>query len=78
MSDNKRFVVMTLGDARKLFPDAVSVYSEWCDEWGDVLIDTATGKVLATDFGELEDQFLCRDWSWVAPLLNALHEAAST
>lgn len=35
-------------------------------------------RVIGTDGGEPEDQTLGRDWSWVAPALNAAYEAGRT
>ncbi|GAF86353.1 unnamed protein product [marine sediment metagenome] len=51
--------------------DVPSVPNEY-DCW--VIVDTETGDSVGEDGGEPEDQLLVRDWSWVAPALNAASE----
>lgn len=42
-----------------------------------VIIDRYTGKIVGSDNAEPEDKLLCRDYYWIAELLNKVAQEAA-
>jgi hypothetical protein len=63
-----RYIVVDKNDER------VPEYER--DDFGWAIIDSVTGEFIGCDGGEPEDQLLVRDWSWVAPAMNAIRAQA--
>ena len=76
----KRFEVLSLNDAAKAGIDPLILGMKNANdfEFGWCIVEhlpDGTLILIGCDGGEPEDQLLVRDWSWVAPALNAAFDA---
>jgi hypothetical protein len=70
----KRFRVLTPKECRE---QGIDIYNDGDDYFPSYLVDFKDPEkpsVIASDNGEPEDNMFCRDYQWVAPLLNQLAE----
>jgi len=74
MSNTRRFTVMSCSDAVERFGEAAVEAMAFELDFGWILVDNKKNTIVGSDGGEPEDQLLVRDWSWVADLLNEVHE----